>query len=287
MRNIIKGFNKKKRRTNNTQEHSNPAPYERHGTTSDKIGVIVNSILAVLTLAAIAISYQSNQTAIKSLEYAKSKDSSDNAAQMVRDSIGNVDRSLNRKYVDSTLYISSQSVDASKKSTDIAAQALNETKKSYEFSREAAIKELRAYMVGESCEISKIAADSFYIINATFKNTGKTNASNFRNLSATVVGISEESENVRMLVKQIKNRYIPNPPISSIGAGQITSTTLKSNRMTALDYELIKSGYYKIYYACTLIYNDIFGVERSTNIFIWYDINRKAFAVCNSFNEAN
>lgn len=287
MRNIFKGFNKKKRRHNNTQEQHNPAPHERHGTTSDKISVVVNSILAILTLLAIWISYQSNQTAIKSLEYAKSKDSSDNIAQQVRDSIYSIERVVNRKYVDSTLYISQQSVGAAKKSSDIAAQAFNETKKSYEFSREAAIKELRAYIVGERFEISNISPDSFYTIEAVFKNAGKTTAYTFKHSGATVVGRSEISENVPLLVVGVTKKIDTVSITRSLGAGQSTSAIVNSYRMTAIEYDLIKSGYYQIYVAFSLSYNDIFNIPRYTHIFFRYDFKAKRFVGCKTFNDTN
>ena len=59
----LKGIYKQIRRYNNAQVQNKPAPnHERHGTTSDWVGVVVNGLLALLTLAAIGLAYQANKT---------------------------------------------------------------------------------------------------------------------------------------------------------------------------------------------------------------------------------
>lgn len=286
MRNIFKGFNKKKRRNNDTQEQRNPAPHERHGTTSDKISVVVNTILAIFTLVAIYFAYQANQTSIDSLKYAKHKDSMDNMAQQVRDSISNAERLVNRKYVDSTLTISTQSVDAAKKSSEISEQALNETKKSYDFSRDAAIKELRSYVVQDRVNINNFIPDSIYQIETFFNNVGKTPAYKMRIIVGTVIfSTSQIDKQLPGFIKLLENN-IDTAVVLNLGSAQSTGLSLLADRpLSNEEVKMVINGKSKLFVGANVTYYDAFGGEHFTHILGLYIPSKNIFYAYKIYNE--
>lgn len=198
----LKNIGKQIRRYNDAQEKEKPIPkHEMYGNRSERISVIVNSILAAFTLVAIWLTFKANQTSIDALSYAKHKDSLDNIEQGKRDKVAEIERIANRTYVDSTLAISTQSVDAAKKSSQIAEKALNETKRSYEFSREAAIKEIRAYVVLDIINLKNFSPDSLIWAEISFTNVGKSPAYNVKASATIAFGKTRDNKYIDEIVK--------------------------------------------------------------------------------------
>ena len=291
---VLEGIHKQIRRHNKAQKRDKPIPnHEKNGNLSEIASVLVNSILAFLTIAAIWISYranqdakQANQTSKDALNYAKYKDSMDNIEQKRKDKIEEDERVFNRRFVDTTLFVSNQGVEAAKKASLISEKALSETRKSYEFSRESAIKELRAYVLLHKADVTNITMDSIARLQMDFKNVGKTPAYKVRIIIQMQVIATYEIDRVLPNFIGLMEKGLDTAITTNLGAEQSTSFILNSKeRFTKANVQSIESGATQIFIGGNIIYHDAFDKKHFTHMLGVYNPKLKTFIAYKKYNE--
>ena len=285
----LKGIFKQIRRYNDAKEQRPKIPkHERYGNRSERIGVWVNGILAVITLGAIYLAYQSNQTSIKSLKYAQQKDSLNNIQQAKKEIIDSAERVANRQYVDSTLSISNQGVYAADKSSKIAENAFNETKRSYEFSRDAAITELRPYVVFNSIDLKEIRVDSILSVRVNFLNVGKTPAYKMKIIASVVFYDKEIEQKIKQFITKLE-QDMDTATITNLGGNnQPTQIDVFSGSfLKKADIYRIENGIVQLFVVTCITYYDAFEVKYFTHGLVVYRPARKVFQPYKMYNDSN
>jgi len=268
----------------------------------------INAIIALGTIAAVIISAYSLKLSNDSLNLTKasidsankssqqsfelSKRSADAATRATEISDSNYNLSKEALYKnDSTnkqfYEVTYQTALASQKSAQVAEKALIETKNSYDFSRESSIKEIRAYVVGNGFNITRLLPDSSFKIESNYANVGKTPAYKIRIAFGQILGTSENGKDAMHLTTKMPEA-IDTAVIFTLGANQHTSTAgLYPPPINKKDFEFLKRGILEMYVAVYIIYEDIFGKEYFTHIFSKYDFNTGKFLICRRYNDAN
>lgn len=309
----LKGIHKQLRRYNDAHKEPGTLHHEKHGTTSDKISVGVNTILAVLTFIAIWLSFKANQTSQSALAYAMHKDSIDNISQMKKeysdsirqsalDRIAKEERESNRDYIDSTLSISKQNADAVMEGTQIASKnykiyktfsdaaikqaemteriaRINDTTSQFTF--ESLVAQNRAYIIVETMENFDMWIDSPVIFKFRVTNIGSTPA---YNLQWDMVLFFDSNETWLDSSWINSDNYTDYP--HTIGAGRKldmnTKSIFKVDNKLAAAFEQEKT---RLYSAIKIRYFDFYGIEHRTRVFVSRKFSDKEFLQCDVYND--
>lgn len=286
----LKGIFKQMRRFNDAQEMDKPIPkHEIYGNRSERIGIWVNGFLALLTLLAIWMAYQSNKSAKEAnltsknaLDYAKHKDSFDNIEQEKKDVIAEQERIANRQYIDSTLWISMQGINLSKRSSEVAEKNLRENIKSFEFNRRSIISQNRSYVGIVNLEMETFATDSLIRIIVNLKNSGITPAYNTNITCGFVLGQTE----IRLFEKSFDNN-IYGVPITFISGGEnISFPQTVVNIFEGGTGVALERKYVYLFVLTTIKYSDVYGLDRMTRLLSRYDVTQGKFIASTKFYEA-
>lgn len=270
-------ISKEIRRLNNANVEVKPIQdHEVYGNRSEKISVMVNAFLAVLTLLAIVISYRANQTSQEALNYSKVKDSLNDFKLILKDSIDSIERKLNRDYIDSSLKINMRYATAMETQSGVSQTSAS-------FHKESVRKQIRAYFLLEQFKVELWKLDTVVIIGITMNNLGATPAYDIK-VKGLVMLISDE--------KEFNVNYVDTMKYDNVrdyaGAGQTNKMyqIISKEKLTQNVANEISSGKKYIFVLAVFDYIDVFNIKHRTKVFAFNIKKSSDFYLCSRYNNS-
>ena len=281
---ILKQINKNVRSKNHKQLHVSNVPsyHEVNGNRSERFSVFVNLILACVTLLAIYISYQSNQTSQAALRHIIEKDSIDNINYSVKSKTDSTNMVITQDQIKTQSNISKSDLVLAKTNSELAIKTVKENEKSADFYKRSVMAQSRAYVMINTITLVTLPNNNIQV-NIIVKNVGKTPAYEIHVGKIIFIKNNEEFYGDTLWISQ--KYYLDNPSVLGPDKEQqlLNLQPFPINGEDALQ----DNNTTFLYVLLRMHYLDIYGTQHRTRMYAVYNTKFKTFIYCKKYNDFN
>lgn len=281
---ILRQINKNVRSKNHKQIRASNIPSfnEVYGNRSEIISVIVNFLLACSTVAAICISYKSNQTSQAALRHIIEKDSLDKITNSAKSKKDSTDMVITQEQIKTQSSTAKTGLYIAKINSELAMKAVNENEKNADFYKKSVMAQSRAYIMINTVTLVPLPDNNFQV-NISVKNLGKTPAYEIQASKIIFIKNNEEFYGDTLWISQ--KYYLSNSSVLGPDKEQqlLNPQTLRINGEDAL----LDNNTTFLYVLLRMHYFDIYGNQHRTRMYAVYNTKFKTFINCKKYNDFN